>query len=317
MEHTQKRQTISLIAPMYNEAEMIGFFYDTILQTFEGKSFDWEIVCVDDGSKDSTLKQLKDLHAKDPRVKYISFSRNFGKEIAMTAGLDYASGDFIIPIDADLQDPPELIFSMIEKLEEGYDVVYATRKVREGESFIKKITAKIFYKIIGSITNFPIPPDTGDFRVMRKEVLQAIQTVKEKRRFMKGMFSWVGFNQVGILYERKPRYAGTTKWNYWKLWNFAIEGITSFTTIPLRVWSYLGAFISLSAFSYAIFLIIRRLYKGIDVPGYNSMMVVILFLGGIQLISLGVIGEYIARIFDEVKERPLYIVKESKGFLGK
>ena len=217
-----KKEVISLIVPIYNESEVIDELYSRILKVFEKTEYDFEMVCIDDGSKDDSLSKLLNLHSKDNRVKVVSFSRNFGKEIAMTAGIEYSSGDYLVPIDADLQDPPELIFTMMEKLKEGYDVVYATRAKREGESLFKKMTAILFYKIIGRMTSVPIPPDTGDFRIMKKNAVDALKSLKEKRRFMKGLFSWVGFNQVSITYQRKPRFAGKTKWNYWKLWNFAL-----------------------------------------------------------------------------------------------
>jgi glycosyltransferase involved in cell wall biosynthesis len=274
----------------------------------------YEIICVNDGSKDNSLQFLIKHYHQNPSIKIVNLSRNFGKEIAMSAGIDYAIGDAVIPIDADLQDPPELIKDLVSKWEEGYDVVYAVRRSRQGESWLKRFTANNFYRVIDWMSPINIPRNTGDFRLLDQKVVKALKLLPERRRFMKGLFSWVGFNQTAIEYDRQPRYQGNTKWNYWKLWNFALEGITSFTSLPLKVWSYIGLTISMLSFFYASFLIIRTLIFGIELPGYASLMVVILFLGGVQLITLGIIGEYLGRVYDEVKGRPLYLVKESYGF---
>ncbi|MFN8576445.1 MAG: glycosyltransferase family 2 protein [Candidatus Sericytochromatia bacterium] len=302
---------ISIVAPAYNESENIYPFYERMKKVLDSITDDWEIVCVNDGSKDDTVEKLIDLNSKDNRVKVVDLSRNFGKELALTAGLDYSKGKAIIPIDIDLQDPPELIKDMIELWKQGNDVVYATRIKREGESAIKKTTAYLFYKLINKMTRINIPQNTGDFRLIDRRVLDSLKELKETHRFMKGLFSWVGYKQVSLPYVREPRFAGTTKFNYWKLWNFAIEGITSFSIVPLQLATYLGFFISLIAAFYAIVIIYKTLSHGADVPGYPSIMVTVLFFGGIQLITIGIIGEYVGRIYNEVKGRPLYLVNRN------
>ncbi|MEQ9366756.1 MAG: glycosyltransferase family 2 protein [Leptospirales bacterium] len=306
---------VSIVAPMYNESAVLGEFYRRTVAVLEKHRISFEILCVDDGSRDDTALQLRDLARRDRRIKLIRLSRNFGKDVALSAGLDYAQGEMIVPIDADLQDPPELIPAMLEKMGEGYDVVYARRTRRLSESLTKRVTARLFYATIGAIGDIAIPPNVGDFRVFNRRVLNALVGLKERRRFMKGLFTWVGFRQYALPYVREARAAGATQWNYWKLWNFAIEGITSFTIAPLRIWTYLGLVLALGAFVYASILITRVLLYGIDVPGYASLMVVTLFIGGIQLINLGVLGEYLGRIFEEVKGRPLYIISEIEGDL--
>ncbi len=288
--------------------------FDRLTTVLDPLNLNYDIVCVNDGSKDNTLSLLIEHHYKDPRIKVINLSRNFGKEAAMSAGLDYTEGEAVIPIDADLQDPPELIMEFLEKWREGYDVVYGVRKSRQGESWIKKLTAQYFYRFIGKISTIPIPPDTGDYRLMDKKVIHALRRLPERNRFMKGLFSWVGYKQVPVYFVREPRKLGKTSFNYWKLWNFALDGITSFSSVPLKVWSYTGLIISIIAFIYGSFLFFKTLILGIDLPGYASTIVIILFLGGIQLISLGVIGEYVARIYEEIKQRPLYLVRETYGF---
>ncbi|MCP3794770.1 glycosyltransferase family 2 protein [Paenibacillus sp. CH40] len=306
--------TISLIVPMYNEEDNIDLFYNKISQVMNLNNYNYEIVCINDGSKDRTLEKLKLLAENDHHIKVIELSRNFGKEIAMSAGLKYSKGDVVVPIDADLQDPPEVIPEMVKKWSEGYDVVYATRLKRDGETFLKKTTAHLFYRFMKKITRVDIPADTGDFRLMSRQVVDEINRLPEHHRFMKGLFSWVGFRQTSIEYNREPRYAGKTSFNYWKLWNFAIEGITSFSFAPLQVAMYLGFTISILSLLYAGFLIIRTLLGIETVPGYPSLMVAILFFGGVQLITLGIIGEYVGRIYNETKRRPLYIVKEEINF---
>ncbi|NES05942.1 MAG: glycosyltransferase family 2 protein [Okeania sp. SIO2F4] len=311
---TEENVQLSIVIPCYNEEPNIDYLFERLISVLEPLEMTYEIVCVNDGSKDNTLKLLVEYHQRNPTIKVVNFSRNFGKEIALTAGIDYTTGDAIIPIDADLQDPPELIGELIAKWQEGYDVVYATRRSRQGESWVKKFTAQNFYRIIQGLTSVKIPPDTGDFRLMDRKVVEALKKLPETNRFMKGLFSWVGYQQTSILYDRDPRFKGQTKWNYWKLWNFAIEGITAFSSKPLKIWSYIGISISLISFIYATFLVIRTFIFGIDVPGYASLIVAILFLGGMQLLSLGILGEYLGRIHYEVKRRPLYLVRESYGF---
>lgn len=305
---------LSIVVPVYNEALNIDRFFQRLNTVLDSLSMHYEIICVNDGSTDGTLERLIGYHQCNPLTKILSLSRNFGKEIALSAGIDYAQGKAVIPIDADLQDPPELIKELIGKWREGFDVVYATRRTRQDESWVKRMTANLFYRTVNYLTEIPIPHNTGDFRLLDRRVVDLLSKLPERTRFMKGLFSWVGFKQTAILYDREGRHAGKTKWNYWGLWNFAIDGITSFSSLPLRVWSYIGLVISLAAFIYAVILIFRTLVAGVDVPGYASLMVVILFLGGIQLIGLGIIGEYLGRVYNEVKERPLYLVRDCYGF---
>jgi glycosyltransferase involved in cell wall biosynthesis len=269
---------------------------------------DWEIVYVNDGSRDGTLDVLHKLEAHDPHVAIVDLSRNFGKEIALTAGLDYSRGDAVVVIDADLQDPPELIPELIAGWREGYDVVYAKRTARDGETYLKKATAHLFYRAIQAMTRFRIPEDTGDFRLLSRRAVESLKKLREQHRFMKGLFAWIGYPQKAVAYRRDPRFAGETKWNFWKLWNFAIEGITSFTIGPLKIATYLGLLVALFAFAYGAWIIVKTLLFGNDVPGYPSLMVVILFLGGVQLVAVGILGEYVGRMFDETKGRPLYLV---------
>jgi glycosyltransferase involved in cell wall biosynthesis len=301
---------ISIILPCHNEEQSLDAFFERIQPILHDIDNDWEIVCINDGSQDKTLEILKSYSNEDARIKVINFARNFGKEAAMTAGIDKCNGQVVIPIDADLQDPPELIANMVELWREGYDVVLATRNSRKGESWIKKTTAAAFYKIIGKMANIDIPANTGDYRLMDRKVVESIKALTERNRFMKGLFAWSGFKTTTIYFDRDERYAGNTSWNYWKLWQFALDGIFSFTTMPLKIWTYIGGLISLSSFIYAIILIAKTMVYGTDVPGYASLMVVMLFIGGIQLISLGVMGEYIARIYRETKARPTYIIDE-------
>ncbi len=304
---------LSLVAPMFNEAENVDAFHARAVAVLEALGEPFEIVLVNDGSKDDTLARLVELHRRDPRVKVVNLSRNFGKEIALSAGLDVASGEAVVPIDADLQDPPELIAEMVARWREGWDVVYAQRTSRSGESWVKRATSFAFYRVMRRLTPIDIPRDTGDFRLMDRRVVTALRELREHHRFMKGLFAWVGFRQVAIPYARDPRHAGQTKWNYLRLWNFAIEGITSFSFVPLQVASYLGGLVALLAFLYGGYFVARTLLFGADVPGYPSLLVIMLFLGGVQLLTLGVLGEYVGRIYAETKRRPLYVVRETLG----
>ena len=272
--------------------------------------YNFELLFVNDGSKDKTLNIIKTLKKSDNRISFINLSRNFGKEIAMIAGLDFVKGDAVIIIDADLQDPPELIPQMIEYWEEGFDDIYAKRRNRAGESWLKKWTAKTYYKILQKLTNIPLQENTGDFRLLDKRCIEALKMFRETQRYTKGMFSWIGFNKKEIIFDRDPRAAGKTKWNYFKLIDLAIEGITSFTTKPLRLSVFIGSIISIGAFLYMGWVIAKTLIFGETVAGYASLMTVILFLGGIQLLSLGIIGEYLGRVFNETKRRPLYFIDE-------
>ena len=307
---------ISVIIPFYNESENIEHLFARLIPVLIQLDTSYEIICINDGSHDDTLKRLIDLTRQNRAIKVVNLSRNFGKEIALTAGIDYASGAAVIPLDADLQDPPEAIAQLIAKWREGYDVVYAIRRSRGGETWLKKVTAKVFYQTIGRMSHVPIPANTGDFRLLDRRVVEAIKKLPERTRFMKGLFAWVGYRQTSVLFDREPRYHGQTTWSYWKLWNFALDGIISFSFLPLKIWSYVGVTISLISLLYASMLVLRTLIFGVDVPGYASLMVAILFLGGIQLITLGVIGEYLGRVYEEVKGRPLYLVREEYGFNG-
>jgi glycosyltransferase involved in cell wall biosynthesis len=313
MPDVAKPPELSIVVPLYNEELNIDYLFERLESVLENLSSTYEIVCVNDGSKDNTLKCLVDHHYRNSAIKVVNLSRNFGKEIALTAGIDHAIGAAVIPIDADLQDPPELIGELVNKWREGYDVVYATRRSRQGESWVKKLTALAFYHTIGRMSQVPIPSNTGDFRLLDRKVVEALKQLPERTRFMKGLFAWVGFKQTSVMFDRHPRLKGKTTWNYWRLWNFAIDGITSFSLFPLKVWGYVGIVISLISFIYASFLIIRTIIYGVDWPGYASLMVAILFLGGIQLLTLGIIGEYLGRVYEEVKRRPLYLVREFYG----
>lgn len=300
---------ISVVVPAYNEEEVIPEFHRRISAVLDSRPVAAELIFVNDGSTDNTLAVLYDLRSKDPRVAVVDLSRNFGKEIALTAGLDHARGDAVILIDADLQDPPELIPELIKHWLDGYDVVYAQRIAREGETFVKKATARAFYRLIRRVSRVAIPEDTGDFRLLSRRAADSLRQLREQHRFMKGLFAWIGYPQKPVLYRRDPRFSGKTKWNYWRLWTFAIEGITSFTIAPLKVATYLGISVALGAFVYAVVTVYKTVVYGNPVAGYPSLMVVILFLGGVQLVTLGVIGEYLGRMFDEAKGRPLYLVK--------
>lgn len=301
---------ISVVVPAHNEEEVLPEFHRRLTAVFDPLPYHLEVVYVNDGSSDNTVFVINDLKSRDPRIALVDLSRNFGKEIALTAGLDHASGDAVVVIDADLQDPPELIPELIRHWHEGADVAYAKRTRREGESWFKKLTAAVFYRLIGRVSRVQIPADTGDFRLLSHRAMEAVGRLHEHHRFMKGLFAWIGYRQVAVPYCRDPRFAGKTKWNYWKLWNFALEGITSFTTAPLKIATYLGLMVSVAAFIYAAIIIYKTLVFGDDVRGYPSLMVVVLFLGGVQLAALGVIGEYLGRMFDETKNRPLYLLNK-------
>ena len=308
--------TVSIIIPCHNESGNLATLYARVCAVMDEAGEPWEMICVNDGSGDDTLLQLIALHHQDRRVRVIDLSRNFGKEAALTAGLDAARGEAAIPLDADLQDPPELIPELLAQWREGFDVVNAVRLSREGESWLKRASAHVFYRIINRMSDVEIPPDTGDFRLLSRPVLDALQTLPERRRFMKGLFAWVGFRSTNVYYHRAPRHAGKTTWNYWRLWNLAVEGVTSFSQVPLQLAAYLGFVVSLLAFLYAVWLIISTLVYGNPVKGYPSMMVTLLFLGGVQLMALGVIGEYLGRIYEESKQRPVYLVRQAWGMVN-
>jgi len=295
---------------MCNEEESLEIFFGRLLPVLQGTGETFEIVCVNDGSRDTTLDLLIAAREQEPRIRVLNLSRNFGKEAALTCSIDYAVGAAVIPIDADLQDPPELITEMIHLWRQGFDVVLAQRTDRSTDDFLKRTTAEWFYRLHNSISDETIPANVGDFRLMDRRVVEALKSLPERRRFMKGLFAWVGFRQAVIPYRRCARQAGTSKFSGWRLWNFALEGITSFSTVPLRVWTYLGLMFALLAFVYAVFIMGRVVLLGKDTPGYASLITVILFLGGIQLVGLGVLGEYLGRIYSESKGRPVYIVRD-------
>jgi polyisoprenyl-phosphate glycosyltransferase len=300
---------ISIVVPVFNEQEVIGEFNRRLSEVRRTLASPSEVIFVNDGSRDRTLDILHDLKAADPSLAIVDLSRNFGKEIALTAGLDNAHGDAVIVIDADLQDPPELIPVLIERWrEEAADVVYAQRLSRDGEGRVKRLTAWWFYRVMNAVAGPSIPADTGDFRLLNRRAADALRQLREHHRFMKGLFAWIGFRQVAVPYRRDPRFAGTTKWNYWKLWNFSLEGITSFSSVPLQTSTYLGLIIATLAFIYGVYMILRTLFFGNPVPGYPSLLTAVLFMGGIQLMSLGILGEYVGRIFNETKRRPLYFL---------
>ena len=300
---------ISLVVPVFNEEDAIPIFYKEIRNNEKLKSFDVEIVFINDGSSDRTERIITDIANLDPLVQAIQFSRNFGKEPALFAGLEYSTGDVVIPIDVDLQDPIEVIPKLVEEYHKGFDVVLAKRINRQSDSWFKRKTALWFYKLHNNISKPKIEENVGDFRLMSRRVVEAIKKLPERQLFMKGILSWVGFDTSIVEYSRAERIAGVTKFNSWKLWNFALEGITSFSTFPLRLWTYIGLFISTCSFLYGSSLIISKLIWGNSVPGYPSLMVAVLFLGGVQLIGIGVLGEYIGRIYSETKKRPRYIIK--------
>lgn len=308
------KEVLSIIIPMYNEEESLPYLYDRLVRLGDKiENYTLEFLFVNDGSSDNSLTMVKELREIDARVCYLSLSRNFGKEVAMGAAFDYVNGDAVVIIDADLQDPPELILEMLKYYEEGYDDVYAKRKSREGETWLKKMTSKTFYRVLHTVSRVPIQQDTGDFRLLSRRAIEALKSFPEKQRYTKGMFSLIGFKKIAIEFDRDPRVAGSTKWNYFKLMELAIEGITSFTLAPLRISTYIGIITSLCAMIYATFIFIKTVIYGIDVPGYASLMCVVLFLGGVQLLCLGVIGEYLGRIFIEAKARPLYFIDEYSG----
>jgi glycosyltransferase involved in cell wall biosynthesis len=304
------RRMISIVVPAYNEQEVLPEFHRRLDEVMSALPYSWEVVYVNDGSRDETLAVLYELQRRHDQVAIVDLSRNFGKEIALTAGLDHTRGDAVVVIDSDLQDPPALIPELIAGWDvDGYDVVYAQRIARDGETWLKQATAQFFYKLMQRVGPVPIPADTGDFRLMSRRAVNALKQLREQHRFMKGLFTWIGFPQKAVPYRRDPRFAGATKWNYWKLWNLAIEGFTSFTIFPLKLASYFGLAVACAAFLFGAFIVYRTLVHGDPVAGYPSLMVTVLFLGGVQLIALGVIGEYLGRIFNETKQRPLYLVK--------
>jgi len=309
-----KPKLISIVAPFYNESEGVDLFYQAITRLMDRlPSYSFEVVCVDDGSRDDTLVRLVALAEKDPRFQVVELSRNFGKESALTAGIDSARGDAIIPIDSDLQDPPELITELVREWEGGAEVVLARRTDRKSDSYLKRKTAELFYVAHNRISDVKIPDNVGDYRLMDKVAVDALKQLPERQRFMKGLFAWIGFRTVTVDYTRNARAAGTSKFSGWKLWNFALEGITSFSVAPLKIWTYVGGIGAIATLFYAIFIILTTLTRGIDVPGYASTLVAVLFFGSVQLISVGMLGEYLGRVYMETKKRPNYIIRKRYG----
>ena len=312
MSRNKNRKLLSIISPAYNEAENIDEFYSRVLSATKNLNLEIEIIYINDGSKDDTVRIINKQREKDERITIIDLSRNFGKEIALTAGLDHASGDAAIVIDSDLQDPPELIPRLVEEWTNGYDVVNARRIKRKGESFLKKIISYIYYRLLFHLSDINIPIDTGDFRLLNKNALDSLLKLREKHRYMKGLFAWVGFKQKEIEYERDARYKGKTKWNVFGLFSLAFDGLTSFSILPLRLASIIGFLSAFFGFIYGVIIVTKKVFFLEPVVGFTSLVVLITFFGGIQLLSIGIIGEYIGRIFNETKNRPLYIVRNIK-----
>ncbi|TVV75644.1 glycosyltransferase family 2 protein [Sphingomonas solaris] len=310
---------LSVIVPVKDEEEAVGAFVTRVsavldgLRETDGTPLSWEVLFVDDGSTDATMAAICAANRADPRIRALSLSRNFGKEAALSAGLDHARGAAVVPIDVDLQDPPEVIGAMLEKWRAGFDVVYGVRRNRQSDSLPKRMTADLYYRAHNWLSMDKIPEHAGDFRLLDRKVVDVIKVMPERNRFMKGLFAWGGFRQTAVEYDRVERRLGRTKFNYWKLWTLAIDGITSASTVPLRVWSYLGGAIALGGILFALFVIAKTILFGSDVRGYPSLMVAVLFFGGLQLMSLGILGEYVGRILVEVKHRPIYIVRETVG----
>ena len=300
---------ISIVCPCYNEADVIETFVGRLVDVLGSDTPDYELICINDGSTDATLAKLIALKKGPLPPRIIDLSRRFGKEAALAAGLDHANGEAVIVIDADLQDPPELIPELVAAWREGNRVVVARRSDRSADTFLKRLFARTFYRLHNLISETDIPVDVGDFRLLDREVVDVLCQLPERQRFMKGLFSWVGFEPFVVDYVREKRAGGNTKFSWWRLWNLGLEGITSFSTAPLRVWTYLGLVISATAFMYGGYVVVRTLAFGVDVPGYASLLTAVLFLGGVQLISLGVIGEYVGRIYMESKGRPIYVVR--------
>ena len=319
MNKKEQKKILSIVSPAYNEAENLGEFYSRVINATDNLNLEIEIIYINDGSQDSTIDIITKQRQIDNRITIIDLSRNFGKEIALTAGLDYSSGDAVIVIDADLQDPPELIPKLVEKWREGYDVVNAKRIKRKGESLLKKVMSYIYYRLLFYLSDINVPRDTGDFRLLNKNALDALLKLREKHRYMKGLFVWVGFKQKEIEYEREARFKGKTKWGFFSLFNLAFDGLTSFSIMPLRLASTIGFLSALIGFFYGAVIVFKTLFFHEPVAGFTSLVVLITFFGGIQLLSIGIIGEYIGRIFNETKNRPLYVVKNIQGsiFLDK
>jgi len=306
---------LSVVVPVKNEEESIFPFVERVGAVLDSIAHDkgWEILFVDDGSSDATLAAIVAANQRDARVRALSLSRNFGKEAALSAGIDHARGSAVIPMDVDMQDPPEVLPEMVAKWRAGYEMVFGVRRCRISDGWAKRVTAGLYYRAHNAVSMDKIPENAGDFRLMDKKVVDVIRALPERNRFMKGLFAWAGFRQAAVEYDRAERETGTTKYNYWKLWTLALDGITSASTVPLRIWSYVGAVVAMFAIAFAGWLAVDTMIFGNPVPGYASIMTSVLFLGGIQLISLGVLGEYVGRILTETKQRPLYVVRDTVG----
>jgi glycosyltransferase involved in cell wall biosynthesis len=308
------RPEITIVVPVYNEESGLSAFWARLAPVLDSLVCGSEVIFIDDGSSDGTLAQLVSLRHRDPRVRIVGLSRNFGKEIALTAGLDHAGGDAVIPIDADLQHPPELIAELVAAWRDGSDIVVALRRDRATDRPLRRAASSLFHSVFARMTTVPVVRDAGDFRLMSRPVVDALRRLPERTRFMKGLYAWVGFSQTTVSYDIEPRLEGQSKFSGWRLWRLALDGITSFSSLPLKVWSVVGLVFALVALAYGVYLIARTIVRGVDVPGYASLMVIVLFLGGLQLLSLGIIGEYLGRVYDEVKARPLYVVRQRIGF---
>ena len=306
--------SLSIVVPMQNEAEVCAIFFQRLIPVLERLTQRYEVICVNDGSVAQTIDCLLAAHRTNRRIKIINLTRNFGKDVALTAGIDAAKGDAVIPIDADLQDPPELLPKLVDEWLAGNDMVLAVRSNRNSDPFLKRLAATTFYRTVGRFSERPLPENAGDFRLMDRRVVEALKLCPERTRFMKGLFAWVGYSTKTVTYVRAPRAEGVSKWPSWKLWNFGLSGMLSFTTLPLRIWTYLGLFLALVALADATRIVLRTLIFGVDLPGYPSLRVMILFFSGINMIGLGILGEYVSRVFIEVKQRPLYLIRERVGF---
>lgn len=311
-----RRRVVSLVVPVLNEEDAVPLFLSTVRTIVDREPYDFEFVFVNDGSNDRTVDVLLAEHARDPRVKLVDLSRNFGKELALAAGLQAARGDAVVPMDVDLQDPPEVLPDFLRAWEQGAEVVVGVRRARSSDTVGKRVSARLFYRLFNRVSGNPIVPDAGDYRLLSRPAVDALNALPERVRFTKGLYTWVGFRQVPVFFDRAPRSAGAGKWKPWKLWNFAIDGLTGFSTLPLRVWSYLGMLVALAGFVHAAIIAGRTLLFGAQVPGYASFMVTLLTLGGLVMVSLGIIGEYLGRVYEEVKRRPQYVVRRRVGLDG-
>ena len=308
------RPLVGIVVPVHHEADGLDAFHARLCTALAGADFDWRVLFVDDGSLDGSWDIVRAIVARDGRAQGVRLSRNFGKDLALTCGLELIEGDAVVPIDADLQDPPELIPVLVARWREGdVAMVDAVRRSRRGDGWLKRASAHLFYRVMGRLSQVPVRADLGDFRLLDRRAVEAFKRLPERTRFVKGLFAWIGMPRAEILYDRAPRAAGQSSWSYWRLWNFALDGILSHSSVPLRVWTYGGATIAVAALAFALYRVVRTLIWGVDVPGYASIMVAILFIGGVQMLSIGVLGEYIGRIYEEVKRRPLYLIDQTAG----